>query len=332
MKKILPLLLITTLFVTGCGVAKLENGQDAVVKLKGKDISVNNLYDQLKDKYAVNVLIDMIDKQILADEYSSDEVKEEIETKIQSQIDSWLENFGDEATLLKQTSSYFGVSTMEGLREYLNLQFLRTKAAEDYAKTLVTDKEIKEFYDETIFGDIEASHILIKADTKDGMTDEETKAAEAKALKEAKSIIEKLKNGEDFAKLAKKYSDDEGSKADGGELGYFTHGKMVAEFEEAAVALKVGKYTTEPVKSSFGYHIILKTNQKEKASLDKVKSDIIDEISADKIEADSTINIDAMVELRKEYKISFEDSELKKKYEAYIESSISSAKETDAAK
>ena len=70
-------------------------------------------------------------------------------------------------------------------------------------------------------------------------------------------VIEKLKNGEDFAALAKQYSQDTGSAANGGDLGWFSKGAMVAEFETAAFALeKSGDYTLTPVKSQYGYHII----------------------------------------------------------------------------
>jgi hypothetical protein len=73
----------------------------------------------------------------------------------------------------------------------------------------------------------------------------------------AASVIERLNKGEDFATLAKELSTDTGSGANGGDLGWFGSGQMVAEFETAAFALKnPGDYTTTPVQSSFGFHII----------------------------------------------------------------------------
>lgn len=73
----------------------------------------------------------------------------------------------------------------------------------------------------------------------------------------ALNIIEKLKNGEDFAQLARDFSKDTGSAVSGGDLGWFGKGRMVPEFEAAAFALeKTGDYTPAPVKSQFGYHII----------------------------------------------------------------------------
>ena len=72
---------------------------------------------------------------------------------------------------------------------------------------------------------------------------------------EALAILEKIKKGEKFGKLAKELSIDSGSAKRDGNLGYFTKGMMVKPFEEAAFRLQVGEIS-EPVKSEFGYHII----------------------------------------------------------------------------
>ena len=84
---------------------------------------------------------------------------------------------------------------------------------------------------------IKCSHILVKKQS------------------ESLEILEKLKNGEKFGKLAREFSIDSGSAKRDGSLGYFGRGKMVKSFEEAAFKLEVGEIS-EPVKSEFGYHII----------------------------------------------------------------------------
>ncbi len=72
---------------------------------------------------------------------------------------------------------------------------------------------------------------------------------------EALAILDRINNGEKFGKLAKELSTDSGSAKRDGNLGYFTKGKMVKQFEEAAFKLQIGQIS-EPVKSDFGYHII----------------------------------------------------------------------------
>ncbi|MEW6601727.1 MAG: peptidylprolyl isomerase [Nitrospirota bacterium] len=109
-------------------------------------------------------------------------------------------------------------------------------------KATVEDSEVKAFYDGnadkfTIGTELRASHILVETE------------------KEAKDIYAKIKKGESFSELAKKYSKDQGSANKGGDLGYFTRGKMVPEFENAAAQLKPGE-VSEPVKTRFGFHII----------------------------------------------------------------------------
>lgn len=112
-----------------------------------------------------------------------------------------------------------------------------------YVKDSVTDAKVKERY-EAFAKDfkpeeqIQARHILVKTED------------------EAKAIIAQLKGGADFAALAKDKSTDPGSKASGGDLGWFTKEEMVPEFSEAAFKLQKGQYTDTPVKSQFGYHVI----------------------------------------------------------------------------
>lgn len=89
---------------------------------------------------------------------------------------------------------------------------------------------------------------------------------------EALGIIARLDAGEDFAALAKEHSLDTGSAANGGDLGYFatngaTTSKMVDEFTAGAVALEIGEYSTTPVESQFGYHIILVEDKQAEVNL-----------------------------------------------------------------
>lgn len=130
-------------------------------------------------------------------------------------------------------------------------------------KVKITDDEIETYYkghkeEFTSPESVKARHILLKVP--EGADEKAWKEAESKA----KDIKKKLENGEDFAELAKKYSDDPGSKNKGGDLGFFTKGRMVPEFESAAFSLKPGEMS-DPVKTNFGYHII-EVKEKKAAS------------------------------------------------------------------
>ncbi|MDO9417915.1 peptidylprolyl isomerase [Pararhizobium sp.] len=126
---------------------------------------------------------------------------------------------------------------------YLTDRELHNAYFKKHVVDAVTPEEVKARYDKEIAAippqeEAKARHILVKTE------------------EEAKAIIAELDAGKDFITLAKEKSTDP-NKGDGGDLGYFAKGRMVPEFEEAAFALEKGKYTKTPVKSQFGYHVIL---------------------------------------------------------------------------
>ena len=321
MKKLLVSLCLVLLLVTSCGkVPKLENGKEAVVTSESGDISVDDLYEEMKNTYALTTLVNMIDSKLLEKDYpTNDEVKKYVDSQLEeleytyknSYYVSYYPNFKAFAI------AYFGVSDMDAVEALIALQYKRQAYTEDYAKSIVTDKEIEDYYNNKTIGNIKASHILIKAEYASSATEDEKNKAYEEALKKANEVISKLNNGEDFAALAKEYSQD-GSKEDGGDLGWFNRGEMVKEFEEASIKLEKGKYTTEPVKTQYGYHVILKTDQEEKPKLKDVKKAIIETLSEEKIANDQNLQNKALLELRKDIEI--HDDKLKKQYNDYIES------------
>lgn len=320
MKKKILLISLIALCMCGCGkVSKLSDGKDAVVSFKGMEsISVDSLYDNMKERYAVSILIDMIDKEILFKEYK-DKI-EEAEEYADEQIDALEKSYESEEELLNAINSYYGYQSIKEFKEYIQLNYFRDLATTDYAKSQITDKQIESYYESDVVGDIEASHILITVDVKDDATEEEKEKAEAKAKKEAEQIIEKLNNGEDFAKLAKTYSKDDSNKNEGGALGKFNKGDMESSFETAAYELKVNEYTKEPVKTSYGYHIIKKTKEYDKETLENVKEEIIKTLADELINTNATVSITSLTELRKDKGMKIEDSELKSSYNKYINS------------
>ena len=164
-------------------------------------------------------------------------------------------------------------------------------------KAKVTDQDVKDYYEKhkeelASVSQIRASHILVKTE------------------EEAKKILERLKKGEDFAKIAKKSSIDPGSAKNGGDLGFFSSGQMVPEFEAAAARLKTGEIS-EPVKTKFGYHIIKVTDKKmgTPVEFEKAKNVIFQRLSAEKQKE----FFDSYIEsLKKSYKVEIDKEAVSK--------------------
>ena len=123
------------------------------------------------------------------------------------------------------------------------------------------------------FEQVRARHILIRVQgspspIRPGQKD----LTDAEALAKAQDLRKRIQAGEDFAQLASQESDDTGSGANGGDLGFFRRGQMVPSFEQAAFALQPGELS-EPVKTQFGYHVI-KVEAKESKSFEEVRPEL----------------------------------------------------------
>lgn len=143
--------------------------------------------------------------------------------------------------LVYQAAKAEGIENSPEYKKQLNIakeELARKIYLEQQVEKKISDAEVKKVYNEyknsfKTEKEVSAKHILADSDAK------------------AKEVIAKLNNGENFDKLAKEYSREPA------ELGYFTKDVMVPEFGKAAFALKKGEYTKAPVKTQFGYHVIL---------------------------------------------------------------------------
>ncbi len=328
-------LALCVLMVSGCGskIPKLSNGDEAVVTLKGgSKISANELYTELKDDYALNALINMIDKKVLEKEYKD---KKKDATKDADKTMKELEDaYGDD--LLSTIQYYTSYSTIEGYKDYLYVNYLQNLAIEDYSKKQITDKEIKDYYDKEVVGDIKVNHILITAEVKDDMTDDEKKAKEDEAKKKVEDIIKELKKTDSkkikdkFKELAEKYSEDEATKSNSGSLGYINKDTLDSSYSElvtAAYKLKDGEYSTKVITTELGYHVIYREASKEKAPLKDVKESIVEKLATDYKTKNPVASVKALQELRKSYDMEIVDSELKTQYAKYIQNQLNQAQQ-----
>lgn len=245
-------------------VAKV-NGQSITYETFNKNFSIiKNQYNKKYGENMKNIWSQEVDgktflqikkeellETLIAEELINQEVKKmgikHDEDKINEMYQGYLEG------LTKEDKKYYEENNVDEefvksrIITELNIQKMIDKISKE--AELDNEEKLNEIYKDYPV-QVKASHILVKEEDL------------------ANDILQKIKNGEDFAKLAKEYSTDPGSKDKGGDLGYFPRGVMVPEFEKAAFDLKVGEIS-EPVKSKFGYHIIkvedIKTIQKLEA-------------------------------------------------------------------
>lgn len=223
------------------------------------------------------------------------------EEEIQKQIDTFNESIKEDEEYQKSLKD-IGIN-----EKFLKYQFSRDLAnvnlQEKFVKESdISESEMKKYYDENkdsyYIDTFTASHILIKTQDDEGNELSEEKKKEAK--EKAEEILAKVKAGEDFAKLAKEYSDDKASASNGGELGetYGRENNLVQEFSDAAFAMKKGEIS-DLVETQFGYHIIKVTDRVDKQeTYDEVKDQIKSTLASDKyneyvekLKEDSTIEI-----------------------------------------
>jgi len=163
---------------------------------------------------------------------------------------------------------------------------------------LVSDGEVDQYFTDhqTEFDEVRVRQIMTSTQTKPDGEDEAEAGKDKKeaqkpppkeeAKKKAQALLERVRKGEDFAKLAKETSDDPGSKEKGGEYDFFAKGTMVPEFEEVAFKLKPGE-VSEPVETPFGYHIIKLEDRRSASSATdpKVRQQITDKLKQEKLDA-----------------------------------------------
>ena len=304
-------------WMTGCGkVPKLQNGKEVVAKLDGKEFTVEDLYVQLKNQAGTSILINMIDEYIASKEVETDKGAENYAASQIEQLKYYCEQTGED---YKQTLLSGGYANESEYRNALILNYKKNTTLKNFLKEEVTEDELKKYHEENVFGDITARHILIKPVTKEDMSDEDKEKAEKEALEKAKEVIKKLDEGAKFEDLVKEYSDDTASVEDGGLIKDFNSDSVVSEFFDAANKLENGKYSKEPVKSQFGYHIILKESQKEKPTLEDAKDNMLEEIVTTRLNEDSTLSSKTWIKIRAKYKLSIHDDYMKDLYDTVVE-------------
>ena len=288
-------------------IATLKDGTQPVAEIDNYTVTADDLYEDMKELYSISSLLDKIDNKILEKKYPEDD---DMNDEIKEQAENYYKAYEQYYKMDKETFlSNNGFGSEKAFLEYLKLQYRRNTYAKDYIKTLISDKDVEKYYNDNVYGDINTKHILVKVDS--SASDEDKKAAEDLA----KGIISKLNDGKSFDEVKDEYKD----KITYEELGYKSYNaNLESAYMDAMQKLDNNSYSKEPVKTSYGYHVIYRIDQKDKPTLDDVKDEIIDSLVSEKKSEDKNISYIALDKMREEAGLKFSDTVLEKKYNTYM--------------
>ncbi len=242
-KKLVPLLIAGSVLIAGCDQQKSATtpaGTTTAPSTTVAPVSKEDAVAVVNGQYISKTALADLEKEVSVRSQGQTFPKEKlIEELIQRQLLV-------QDALQKQLDKSPDVTTqLENIKNTL----LTQAALQSYLKANpITDAEMKAEYDSKVGGsnatEYKASHILVKTEA------------------EAKKLIAELDKGAKFADLANKHSLDGKEAQNGGDLGWFSAGQMVEPFSNAVAKLEKGKYSKEPVKTQFGYHIILRVDSR----------------------------------------------------------------------
>lgn len=262
-------LLIVLVLIISIGAIYFNNRTKAegiVAKVNNESITKDDLYEALVAENGKAVLDMLITNKIIDLELKKQNLSI-TEEDIQKEIQIIAEQYGGQKNFEQMLTSY-GYS-LDNIKTNIEKNLQIKKLLEP--QITITEDEMKSFFEENkdsfnVDEQVKARHILVESEEK------------------AKEVKDKLLAGEDFTKMASEYSTDEINKGLGGDLGFFSRGDMVPEFEDVAFSLEIGK-VSDPVKTDFGYHIIKVEEKKEakEATYEDSKTKIKDIILEQKL-------------------------------------------------
>jgi parvulin-like peptidyl-prolyl isomerase len=290
--KLVALIMVMVFLFTACG-------QNIVAEVNGKKITKEELQKKVDinksmmegqglkfDGKEAEGMLKFLEMQVLSQMIQETVVMQDAEkqgiklddNKAQGEIDKFKKLYGDSQfkELLTQQKT-----TEAEFKKTVATQIQANELFEKVTKNVtVTDADLKAYYDKNKndLTQLKVRHIVFLAQEGKATPEQDKKAKE-----KAENVLKELKGGADFAELAKKYSEEPAAKTSGGALeGYFSKSDNTYDplFVEGALKLDKGEYSKEPVKSSFGYHIIKVEDKKD--SFEGIKSSLKDKLSVNK--------------------------------------------------
>lgn len=306
-------------------IPKVKNGDEVIATLKGKKITAQDLYQELKEENGTNALINAVDEYIASKEVK---ITKDDEKYVQEVVDYYKEYANYYNTDLKTfLANYVGLSNISTEKEFYDFvlkDYKKTLAVQKFIGDKASEDDLKKYYKENFSDKLTVKHILIQVDS----DAEDKDKADKDAYNKAVELINTLKKTDSkklekkFETLAKENSDDTETYSNGGLIEDFSKKDVVEEFYDAANKLKDGEYTTKPVKTTYGYHIILKISSTPVEKYNNIKDQVKTEYAKSLLNADSTLQVSEWDKLRSEYKLSIKDSEVKKAYEKTIKDAL----------
>lgn len=317
-KILLTVLLLSLIIVSGCAKkTKLEDGDKVVALIDGYQVTSQTLYEKLKTKNGLNVLVDLIDTDIV-----NKEIKDSNEYR------TWglkeLENVKNQYTAFgydfNQAITSSGYQNETEFMNYLIFNHKKEIIAKKFIKANLSDKDVETYYNDNITGELTIKHILITPDVTATMGDEEKAKFEKEAYNKALDIINKINNKEiTFEQAVLEHTKDDATKNKEGLLAPFDKlnvGDYGLDLFNTAIKLKDEEVYSKPLLTKYGYHIIKKIKMTDKPEFDKVKDSISDTIVETKFEADTNLTNKTWVDIRTKYNIKINDTELDEFYKS----------------
>ena len=305
MKKFKKAILPVALSISVIGLAGCSSGGTKYISSKAGDVTEKDIVESIGSSQLSKTATSMMVQKVLLDKY-----KGKIDEKsIDEQLQKVQEQYGGKdkfEQLLKQQGF-----TLDKYKDGLKVKAAQTLMINDYAGT--TEDKLKESYEKNKH-QYHLAHILIsvKSDSNpNGLSDEDAK-------KKAEELHKKIKDGEDFATLAKENSNDTANASNGGDLGWSSKedNSFVSEFSSAAYALSKDQ-VSDVVKTSFGYHIIKVLDTKD-SSFDELKTSLEEKAAEQAVQKDSAIVSKALKKLFEEYNVKSDNNDV----ETYIKSML----------
>ena len=312
------LALIIVLLALCKRIPKTKNGEEVLASVDGLTVTSDKLYQDLKNQYGTTNVINMIDEYI-ANDYVKKLTKDD-EKYVDQVVDyykQYAEYYGASfEDFLSQYVGIQGVTNEKEFRAYVTKDYKKTLAVKKYVASTIKEEELKKEYNENYKEKMTVRHILIEVNDDTSEEDAKKKAEDLiNQLNEVKDDADALEKK--FKDLAYDNSDDKGTYEDGGLFKDFSKSGVDEAFYNAAKDLKKGEYTSEPVKSQYGYHVILKVSSKTNKYKD-VKETIKKDLAEKKLNEDSTLQVKSWDKLRKKYKLKINDTDVEKAYKKTV--------------